>query len=543
VGREIKNYKLKMLKNNIKIAFRNLLRYKVFSFINVFGLGIGMACFILIMLWVQNELNFDNSYENSDEIYRVITQFQRPDNHDVQALTPVPLGPSIVRDYPEILNFTRYEPLNKLLVSYGDKNFFEEKMVITDSTFFEIFSFSFVKGNPETVLDNLNSIIITEKTARKYFGTVDPMDKSLTIASRFEFKVTGVIKDLPGNSHVQFDLLIPRQGNDPGSWQYNSTHTYLLLQKNISLEEINAKIKNYRKNHAENRPDDIFLQPLKDVHLYSNGITYDVTVHGDVKHVYVFSIAAILILLIACINFMNLSTARSSRRTKEVGIRKIIGANKISLIRQFFGEAIFLSFLALIIAIILVEILLTPFNNLISGNLTLHTSSNIILFIGLFGLAFITGIISGSYPSIFLASFKPVTIIKGISKTGASHSVFRKVLVITQFSLSIVLIICTIVILNQLKFINNKSLGFNKHNLVYTNISRDFSQNYNSVKSELLQNPDIHNVTVTSSLPTSDFVSSYSSIILDGIDTEGDFLICMHDVGFDFFETFEMEIQ
>ena len=235
-------YKLIMLKNNIKIAFRNLLRYKVFSFINVFGLGIGMACFILIMLWVQNELNFDRFYENSDEIYRVITQNQRPENQSVVALTPVPLGSSIVNDYPEILNYTRYDPLSKLLVSFGDKKFYEEKMTVADSTFFEIFSFSFIKGNPETALDDIHSVVITERIARKYFGAEDPMDKSLTISNRLEFKVTGVIDNIPGNSHIQFDLIFPWQG-DIGSWQWNSTNTYLLLQKNIFLEDINAKIK------------------------------------------------------------------------------------------------------------------------------------------------------------------------------------------------------------------------------------------------------------------------------------------------------------
>jgi putative ABC transport system permease protein len=487
-----------MFKNYLKIALRNIKKHKGFSFISVTGLAIGMAICILMLLWVRDELSYDRFHENADQIYRVISEIHTVDHISLNARTPNPLGLTLKEKYPEIINFARFQGFDGWMVRYEDKAFINDNLGTADPSLFEMFSFPFIKGDPKTALKDRYSIVITENMAKKYFGDEDPMGKVLKILE--DFTVTGVIKNIPENSHLHFDCIFPIENMDSfwhenfEDWKRIRFYSYIQLADYNSGEAVSQKISNIIKDHLPASNTTVYLQPLKDVHLRSD-FEWDLDnyAQGSMTYIYIFILVAFCILLIACINFMNLSTARSMQRAKEVGMRKVSGAQRSDIVKQFFGESILLTFIALFLALILTELILPVFNNLSGKQLSLQFFNDSDFLIGLLGIALLTGIISGSYPAIFLSRFHPAEVLKGVSHWSTNRGTFlRKILVIFQFALTTILIIGTTVIYNQVNYIRNKSLGFDRDHII-TFDSRHM--NYEPFKNELLQNPNILSMT------------------------------------------------
>jgi len=539
-----------MFKNYLKIALRNIKRHRGYSFINITGLAIGMTCTILILLWVQDELSFDRFHKNGDYLYRVIQDIQFTDHRTHWAITQGPLGPSLKEDFPEIVDFTRIR-YRGFRFKYADK-IFDERVCMADNSILEMFTFPLVQGDPKTALIEPNNIVLSEEMAEKYFGGENPIGKTIKADDRYDFHVKGVFKKIPINSHLQFDFLIPfifgrELGYTVDTWNNSGFSTYVMLAKTTSVENVIEKISDYLKTKPTLEENSkLMLQPLKRVHLYSH---YDFDFrHGDIKYVMIFSVVALFILLIACFNFMNLATARAGNRAKEIGMRKVAGAYKRNIIYQFFGEAIFLSLIALFFAIIFVELLLPTFNELSGKELLLNFTSNPLTLIGLIGISLITGIISGSYPALVLSSFNPVEILKGVggttnvSSSSKKGSLFRKVLVVSQFAISIMLFIGTIVVYNQLLFMRNKKLGYEKEHLLMSWMRGDMPQQFEAVKNELLKNPDILNVTAVFSPPTYGYVFSNTLWHWEGQNPSEEILFRCNLVNYDYFKTFGLKL-
>ena len=535
-----------MIKNYLKIIFRNIRRFPAYSILNITGLAIGMTCTFLILLWVKDEISYDRFFKNADDLYRVL-EIQHYSGGEIfpVAVTPSGLAPALKEEYPEIIRSSRYQ-VNYWLVKKGDENIME-RLQNVDQDFLEMFSIKFVKGDIHTALKEPHSIVLTKKIAEKYFGSEDPMGKTLTINNEVQFTVTGIIEKVPHNSHLDITILTPfiylkETGADLNNWGNNSYYTYVQLQKGTEYKTIDTKIKDLIKKNNDGSTTDIFLQNVKDIHLHSSGkFAADIGGHGDIAYVRIFGIVALLILIIACINFMNLSTAQSARRAKEIGIRKVAGAGKRKLILQFFGETIFIAFIAHIIAMILVEILLPNFNQLSGKQLNIDYS-NVRLYVWLITLILFTGFLAGSYPAIFLSSFKPVYVLKGAIDKNPGHSGLRRVLVILQFSLSIFLIICTLIIGSQLHFIRNMKLGLNKDNIGYFYFGQNINQKRSVLKNELLKNPGIYNVTISNQLPTY-IVNSSDGCSWEGKNPEDDILFHMVSVDVDYAKTFKLEMK
>lgn len=495
-----------MFKNYLKVSLRSIKRSKAYSFINVVGLASGMACCLLILLWVWEEINYDRFHKNADEIYRVITVLHGTNQDTYIAKAPNPIGPTMKRDYPEVVNFTRFcgGPTMRWLVRYGDKSFLNDMLGSADPSFFEMFTFPFVKGDPETAFKDIHSVVITERMAKKYFGDEDPIGKVLKIVI-WDFKVTGVIKDVPYQSHMQFDYIFPIKnmetmwGENLEDWTRTRIHTFVQLKKGASAAELDKKITGIVKKYQPKANMSVFLQPLTDVHLRSNFDYDEDNVRKEsITYIYIFSFIALFILLIACINFINLSTARSADRAKEIGMRKVLGAYRSDIIKQFLGESIVITFISLLLAIVLFYLFLPLFFN-VSGKhlaLTQNFLGNIKILLGLIGIALLTGITAGSYPALFISSFKPTNAIKGASR-GGNHFLFylRKILVVVQFTIAIILIIGTIIIYNQLNYIRNMDLGFDKENLLAFKAPPPILQKYDVLRDKLLKNPNILEMT------------------------------------------------
>jgi putative ABC transport system permease protein len=504
-----------MIRNWFKIALRNIKRYYVYSIVNVIGMAIGMASVVLILLWVQNELSYDRFHKNADCLYRVLENQYSDGGEIVQtALTPNALAPALKREYPEIIRSARYEgracPIQK------SDDYIMEAGAFVDKDFLEMFNIKFVCGDINSALNGPHDMVITEEMSRKFFGNENPLGKTLTILKSFVFTITGIVKSLPHNSHIQFDFLIPFEfyselGADLNEWKYNATYTYIELQAGTDSKIVDNKIRDILKIKAKVSREDIFLQNIKKIHLYSYGkYNADISGHGDIAYIRILSIIAAFILIIACINFMNLSTAQSARRAKEIGVRKVAGANKRKIIFQFLGESLMIVFVAHIIAMILVEFLLPGFNRLIqnyqSSDLLMMNFNNQIgkqvevnyhsagLYIGLIAVILFCGLMAGGYPALYLSSLKPLDTMKGFINKNPGNAGFRRVLVISQFSLSVLLIICTLIVGKQLKYMQNMKLGFNKENIGYFQFSYDMKREV--LKRDLYNNPDIITVTI-----------------------------------------------
>jgi putative ABC transport system permease protein len=488
-----------MIRNYIKIALRNIKRNSTYSILNISGMAIAMASAILILLWVQDEWSFDRNFKNSNELFRVI------ENQNLTAggsslIVPVPgaLAPALKEEYPEIIRAVRFCPNPLILQKKGE--FIEETVISTDKDFLKMFGIRFISGDINTALDDPQSIVITEETAKKYFGNEEALGK--TVASRgFNVTVTGVVKSMPENSHIQFNILIPVEWlsiiapHNLDGWN-ERFNTYIELKEGTDSKIVEAKIHDFIKRHNKESNSEIFLQNIKKVHLYSSGKYFaDSYGTGDITYVRILSLIAIFILIIACINFLNLSTAQSARRAREIGVRKVSGANKQKIILQFLGESLLIVLVAHVIAMIFVELLLPGFNNLIGKQLTVNYQSAG-LYIGLFTVVIFCGLLAGGYPAFYLSSLKPLDAIKGIVNKNPGNAGFRRILVIFQFSLSILLITCTLIVENQLKYIQNKNLGFNKDNIGYFMFpTRPSDPKLETLKKELISNPDILSVT------------------------------------------------
>jgi len=533
-----------MFRNYFKITIRNLFKHKGYSFINITGLAVGMACCILILLWVQDELSFDKFHENAGDLYIATPLMTFGDTNDTWSTCPPAAGPALKAEYPEIVNTVRRITSSSIVLAYGEKRF-EEPVYFADPSLLEMFTFPLIHGDAATALTNPHSVIMTERMAEKYFGSENPVGKTIRIENRFNFAVTGVLKDIPQNSFIQFDILVPiifqeelrNNDNYLDIWDNYSFRTYVQLQKNGSPDEVTEKIAYRIKKGNENFYGVLSLIPFTDLRLHwlgEGGGTFD--------QVRIFTIIAFLILIIACINFMNLTTARSSNRAKEIGMRKVVGASRKHVIRQFYGESVFLSFLALLLALTLVLFFLPAFNNLSGKILTLDFSGNSLLIPGLFFTALLTGIIAGSYPALYLSSFQPVKVLKGTLSSVSKGSGFRKILVVMQFALSIVLIIGTTVIYSQLNYIRNMNLGFNKEQLIYMPLNGEFGEKCEAAKLEMLQNPNILHASNISHLPTGSYWNNVGWN-WEGKDPNTDPLVTRRYVDYDFLNTFDVGLR
>jgi putative ABC transport system permease protein len=521
-----------MLYNYLKIAFRSLRRHKGFSLINIAGLAIGMACSILILLWVRDEMSYDRFHRDAERVYRITASLSEMNIH--AAVTPAPLPEALQAQIPAVEQTIRLN-MRGGLMQVGDKMFQEEGMLYADSTFLQMFSFKLVAGDPAEAFKNPESILITEAMAKKYFGNEDPLGKTIRNDHKTDFAVVGVLADVPPNSHVQFDFVLPmaflaRTERDLKErvWDNFNYYDYIKLSKKAdaspaALVALEKQITSIYKANEKGLKVDFHLQPLTDIHLHSKFLA-DLPGHGNVQYVYIFIVVAIFILVVACINFMNLATARSARRAKEVGLRKVVGAVRTQLVRQFLAESSLISVISLILAVLIVFAALPGFNTLSGKQLSIDLL-NIKMVAGLLGITFLTGLLAGSYPALFLSSFMPATVLKGNLKSGASASFFRNSMVVLQFSVSIILLVGTAAVYKQLKFIQSRSLGYDKENLIYVSMTGDLWKNYETLRSALEQEPLTKNFTVMQDLPTN-VVNGTVSVEWEGKDKDFQPLFC-----------------
>jgi putative ABC transport system permease protein len=498
-----------MLKNYFKVAYRNFTKESLYSFINVIGLATGIACSLLIFLYVSDELSYDQYHSKAKKIYRVNEFFEPADGSGERSSSiPFPMGEALVVDYPNMVKeavrfFDFQAPTLAVVYEPNDKEFNERNFFFVDSTYHKVFDFELLKGNPQTALNNPNSVVITESIAKKYFGEEEPMGKLLRFQGRIDLMVTGVMPDWPLNSHFRADFLASFPtlrnffgGQYPGNWYWNPCWTYLLLEENTDAKDIEAKFPEFVQKHLpEFVRNDVYLklQALTDIHLTSN-LQFEIEPNSSEANIYLFSGVAIFVLLIACINFMNLSTARAMNRAKEVAMRKAIGGQKHQLMFQFLMESVLMCFLAVILSILFVYLSLFWFNNFAGKNLSLNLLDPTLI-LGLIATGVIVGIISGIYPAVVLTSFNPVKTLKARKAQGSGFSL-RKALVVAQFSISIILIIGTGVAIQQLDFLQNDEVGFTKDHIVMIPvIGTPMAQKYQSYVDEALKHTDIHSIT------------------------------------------------
>lgn len=502
-----------MLKNYLKIAFRNLLRNKTYSFINIFGLAIGLTCTILIGLYVIHELSFDKFHENADRIYRVVESYNSEQEENWYATTFSALAPTLKNEFPSIKNVTHVYPTNGLVTGAQNQKYQEDTIIYGDSAFFEMFSFPLLAGDPTSALDQPLTVVITESVAQKFFGDQNPIGENISFKgqrSTFEFEITGVAENPPSNSHIQFEYVFSYESlRNLRPWEYNKwyyppMYTYIELASNESKSDLLSTFPSFQEKYvgAEAHLRDLDLQPISDIRLFSD-YQNELSTTSDISYIYLFSAIGIFILLIACINFMNLATAKSMKRSREVGMRKTLGALRKQLIWQFLGEAFIITIISLTLALLISEIVL-PYFNFISGKeLTLGAIALSTWVLGAAGVVFIVGIIAGSYPAFYLSSFKPITVLKGISdKSGNSDSVFRKSLVVFQFFISTGLIFGTFIVTQQLDFLQNDRLGFNKEQVAIIPVRETSDQfNIKSLKEEILRIPGVESAAAVSGVP------------------------------------------
>ncbi len=502
-----------MIKNYLKIALRNLKRHKGFSFINIAGLSIGMACCALILLFIKDELSYDRFHEKADRIHRVVFSSSDEDTLPTNANGSFGVGPALKRDFPEIIETVRIRKMGqgvKVYIGHKDKKFYEERFFFAEQSIFSVFDFPLIKGNPFTALSEPNTIVLTREMAEKYFGDEDPLGKTVEADPYNDgeimlFRITGIAQNVPRNSHIHFDFLASyvSQKDDTndfsGFWQH---YTYVLLDKKSSAESLNPKFLAFLHRHWKKNPwYTISLQPLLDIHLHSR-LRSEVEPTGNILYVYVFTAIAVFVLVIACINFMNLTTARSIKRAKEVGIRKVVGAQKNQLIRQFLGESLLLSVLSALMAICIVTIALRLFNRIAVKDISLSSIINPWLILGMIAIALAVGLLAGIYPAFVLSSFQPIHSLKSRTVYSFQGTLLRKGLVIFQFALSIGIIFATLIAHKQMFYIQSRNLGYDKEQIIVIRLNKDLRKNYEAFRNELLTNPGIENTTTSSYVPT-----------------------------------------
>jgi putative ABC transport system permease protein len=509
-----------MLWNYLKVALRSLLRNKGYSLINIAGLTIGLTCCFLIMMYVINEVQFERCHVHRDRIYRVVLECNIGGEIMHLAPTITPAGPAILEDFPEVTDAVRLRPMTRVLINRDEERFREESFFFADSAFFNVFSHSLLSGDSNTALDEPYSVVITEDVSRKFFGDEDAIGQTLTYENQYEFKVTGVLAELSAPTQIKanmiasFSSLKTMAGIDIESWgQAGETFLYIMLADGANASELEQKLPDMLKRHTSETISQIFtlhLQPLSRIYLHSN-LMGELEPKGDVTVVYLFSAIAVVILLIACINFMNLATARSMRRAREVGMRKTLGACRSQLVGQFLGESILVTLIAIILAVIAFEMVLPSFSKFLGKEFSADIIHNIWLLPAIIGAACFVGLIAGSYPAFFLSRFRPVKTLKGGAAISSSKSMLRKSLVIFQFSTSIALIVATFVILDQLRYARNMDLGFDKEQVVVIDLDNPLLQQQSeSIKNEFLKHQKVINVTGASVIPASNNLIKYA---------------------------------
>ena len=510
-----------MIKNYFKIALRNLMKYKFISFINLFGLTVGLTCCMLILAYIVNELSFDKYNRNANNIYRVTRLFKNPETGapslNLATIAP-PFGPLLENDFKDIKKITRLIDFSGISLRYEDKNFNEQNVYYADENLFAVFDVDVIKGNPAKALNNPFSVMLTEETAKKYFGNEDPMNKVLKMDNQFSLKVTGIYKAFPSNAHLHPGMMISfitlkdtaiyGDENLRTNWGSNNFYTYLLMPKDFDPKKMETQFPAFLDRHIHegdkyksSQWTSLSLQKLTDIHLRSH-TDVEAEENGDIKRVWIFSAIALFILLIACINYMNLSTARSALRAREIGIRKAVGANRKEIIAQFLSESVMISWVAMILAFVLTWMGLPWLNKLSGQALSINILLQSKILIAIFFIPFVVGIMSGIYPALFMSSFKPVKVLKGLVKVGGANISFRKILVTAQFAISIILIISTAVVFKQLNYMQNKSLGFDREHIITMTYNSALNNTYESFRNELLSNSNIKKVARSSRIPT-----------------------------------------
>ncbi len=536
-----------MFKNYVTIAFRYLRRYKVYSLITISGLALGLAAFLLISIWVMHELSFDRFHEKASSIFRVSEKRHFPDHVSHNFRTPGPLAEEIKGLFPEVLDSVRVAMTGERVIRYEDRVYYEDKIITVDPGFFSLFTFPFIKGDKDSALGHPNSMAITQSVAKKYFGRENPIGKILKMDNRLDFIVTGIIADIPSNSHLQFDMVVPfvvveKLGWITDAWDFSMALTYIRLEGSADYRDFERKIADLVKNYDQDTNIELFLKPLTRIYLFTNYENPDGL--GRIQYIYVFSLLGVLILIIACINFMNLATARSDYRSREIGMRKVIGASKSHIIRQFLVEAIFIAFLSLLLAPLLIQLVLPGFNKIADARFTLTDFFNPSMVLVVLGVTFVTGAVSGSYPALFLSSFQPVKVLKKNSASGQRGSFLRKILVLVQMSTSLMLLISSFVIYSQIDYLKNKDLGFSKEQVVSIPLgiaNEENSSIYKRLKNELKQISPIENVSAAFTHPT-DFGTRAKDVVFEGRKLDEEMPLKITSVDFDFIETLKIEV-
>jgi len=525
-----------MIQNYLKIALRNLLKHKFISFINLFGLTIGLTCCLLITTYIINELSYDRYNENANNIYRVTRTFNNQDGVVSLTLSTVspPFGYYLPGDFPEIKKMTRLLDNGITPLRYKEKLINEKKVFFADENLFDVFTVKVLKGNPKTALVEPYSVMMTEEMAKKYFGDEDPINKSLRYNNQFDIKVTGIYKAFPSNAHMHPGMLVSfstlkdtavyGEENLRTNWGNNSFFTYLLLPEKYNIQSMVGRFPDFvdkhmtKKEYDGNQPSKftkLDLQKLTDIHLYSH-TDYEAEPNSDMKRVYIFSMIALFILLIACINYMNLSTARSALRAREIGIRKVIGARRKELLFQFLSESVLVTLAALILAVACLYFAIPWINKMTDQHLSISMLYKWQILVPILLTPFIVGIVAGIYPAIFMAAFQPIKTLKGLFKAGNGSISFRKVLVVTQFAISIILIITTAIVFQQLDYMQNKSLGFDREHIVVIPYNNALDAKFDAFRAELIHNSNFKEVARSSRIPTGRLLDDMGAYTMSG---------------------------
>ncbi len=537
-----------MFQNYLKTTLRNLRKHKGYSFLNLAGLSVGMACFILILLFVQYEFRYEDHHVNSERIYRILVEQNLGDRVFLANSSPVPLSEALAQELPEVVDFARLYSPGRFLVSRGEHTFYEEDVVFTDPGVLRMFSFPLVSGDPDRALADALSAVVTEEIAEKYFGREDPLGRTLAMdfGGPIDVTVTGVIRDHPPTTNIAPDILVsfrtinevmPNANSFLQNWISQQITSYIMFPESHSVTEMEQKIMGVFSRHISEEDKRVLrLEQLARSHLYSAANDT-----GDIRTLYIFLASGILVLLTACINFMNLSTARSAKRAKEVGLRKVVGAARKQLIRQFIGESMIYSGVSMLLAVLLVLPCIPLLNRLTGQFVSIADLGRSSVILILLAIAVLTGIVSGSYPSLFLSGMQPVQVLKGSPASGARGALFRKILVVAQFSISIILIISTLIFGRQLRYIHSKDLGFEKDQIVVIRSQTgETAQNLEPLRAELLQNPHIGGVCGSLQLPSS--IGMYNNVTWEGANPDEMTEIMHNRVDYDFLNTYEIEL-